>query len=190
MNRIPISNIPLTDAEQAPNPVAELFDEIQREMQVPMVPAFWRAQAVAPDVMSGVWAGFRQIVMGSSLPATVAGMIAYSVSAANRCHYCNSLHKLNCRSLGVDDATLAALDSNHEAIEPSRVREIIKFAVTAGTQPESLTAEDYDRVRKAGLSDREIVETISLAAWVTFADRIAESLKIDLDPPFVDALAA
>ena len=58
----------------------------------------------------------------------------------------------------------------------------------AGTDPINLTEVDYDRVREQGVSDEELMDIVALSAWATFADRMAESLKIELDSVFVEAL--
>lgn len=188
MERIAISNMPLMDESEATGQVAQVFDDIKRELEMPFVTNILKAPGVSPNVLSGLWDAFRQISVQTSLPASLAGMINYSVSAANKCHYCNSLHTVVCKTIGIDDETLQALSSDLEALAPQRVQEIIRFAVKCGTDPQSLTESDYDRVRDQGVSDEEMMEIIALSAWATMADRIADSLKIKLDQPFAQAL--
>ncbi len=188
MDRIPISNIPLIDEQEATGEVAQIFEDFKRELEIPFVTNIVRAPATSPRVLSGFWEAFRKIAIQTTLPASLASMINYSVSSANKCNYCNSIHTVVCKTIGIDDNTLQALSSDLEALAPQRVQEIIRFAVKVGTDPQSLVQSDYDRVRDQGVSDEELIEIIFLAAWATFADRIADSMKVRLDQTFVEAL--
>ncbi len=188
MQTLPVSGIQVIDEQEATGDTARVFDEIKREMEIPFVPNIFKVPATSPRILEAIWEAYRRIVLQTSLPATLASMIGYAVSAANKCNYCNSLHKINCRALGVDDDTLAALGGDLLTLSPRRVQEIIGFAVKAGTDPINLTQADYDRVREQGISDEELMDIVALSAWATFADRIADSLKIELDSVFVEAL--
>ena len=90
---------------------------------------------------------------------------------------------------GIDEEAMAALQRDLTSLTPQRVQEIVRFATKCGMEPQSLTMADYESVRKQGLSDQEIVEVIVYAAWCTFADRIADALKIEVDP-FIKQAAA
>ena len=188
MQTLPVSGIQVLDEQEASGDAARVFDEIKREMEIPFVPNILKVPATSPRILEAVWEAYRRIVLQTSLPATLASMIGYAVSAANKCNYCNSLHKINCRALGVDDDPLAALGGDLLTLSPRRVQEIIGFAVKAGTDPINLVQADYDRVREQGISEEELMDIVALSAWATFTDRIADSLKIELDSVFVEAL--
>ncbi len=188
MDRIPISGLPDQDEQQATGDVARIFEDMRREMDMPFVTNLFKTLALSPRILEGTWEMYRRVGLQTTLPQSLASMINFSVSAANNCHYCNSLHTVICKMVGIDDDTLTALNSDLEALAPQRVREVVKFAVKVGTDPQSLTTDDYDRLRDQGISDEEILEIIMLAAWGTFADRIADSLKVVLEPAFKQAL--
>ncbi|MFQ5973858.1 MAG: hypothetical protein ACE5Q3_16145 [Alphaproteobacteria bacterium] len=181
MVEIAVSELPLVEETEAEGEVARLFDDIKEKEQIPFVPNIWRGVAGSPELLEGFWKAYLS-TKTISLPAALTSMIGYSISAANRCTYCNTIYKVSCSMHGVDDEAMAALQADLTTLTPQRVQEIVRFATKCGMEPESLTKADYDRVRDQGLSDQEIVEVIVYAAWCTFADRIADALKIEVDP--------
>jgi alkylhydroperoxidase family enzyme len=90
-------------------------------------------------------------------------------------------HEVTCRTLGIDEETLAQLVEDLGAVNPLRVKAIIEFALKAAKHPQELVAEDYEYVRDQGVSDEEIVEIILIAAVGVFSDILADSLKIEVD---------
>jgi uncharacterized peroxidase-related enzyme len=188
MEQSPITGLTMVDEQSATGNIATLYDNIRRGMEIPFVPNIFKAQSPSGRIAEGVWEAFSKFVGQTTLPASLASMIGFSVAAANNCTYCNSLHKVSCRTIGIDDDTLTALSSDLGALTPERIQEIISFAVKVGSDPQSLEKADYDRVRDQGVSDDEIMEIITVAAWATFSDRLADALKVDLDDAFKDAL--
>ncbi len=157
---------------------------------MPFVINLFKASAGSPRILKGLWAAYATLIGQTTLPASLASMIGFAVSAANKCDYCNSLHTVACRTIGIDDDMLTAINSDLEALTPQRVQEIIRFAVKAATSPQDLVEADYERVRDQGISDEEIAEIVIVAAWATFTDRIADSLKIGIDVQVRQALAS
>ena len=168
--------------------VSEIFAEIQRELGIPFVPNIGKALALSPTAVKGYWAVFNQVFLKSSLPTSLAAMILYSIASANNCNYCGSIHKVTCRTVGIDEETLSALDDNLSVLAPKRVQAIVSFARKCAMDPQSLVSDDYQHLREQGISDEEIVEIISLAALGNFLDTIADSLKLDVDEAISEAL--
>ncbi|NJN55975.1 MAG: hypothetical protein HC804_15230 [Anaerolineae bacterium] len=63
-------------------------------------------------------------------------------------------------------------------MNPHRIRVIIEFALKCALTPQSLEAEDYDRVRDQGVSDEELVEIIFIASFANMTDTLADALKL------------
>ena len=173
------SKEPIAPIEEgaATGEVAEIYENIKRGLQVPFVPNIDKVLAVAPSALKGTWGVFENVLLGSSLPIPLRAMILYSISNANRCQYCGSIHKVTCRSIGVDEHTLAALDSDLAALAPVRVQAIVKFGVKCAMDPHNLSEADYEEVRAQGISDAEMVEIIALAALGNYLDTIADALR-------------
>ena len=185
------SSEPIAPIEEsaATGEIAELYEEIKRGFQVPFVPNIDKVLAVAPNALKGTWGAVDNVLLGSSLPMPLRAMILYSIANANQCQYCGSIHKVTCRSIGVDEHTLAALDSDLAALAPVRVQAIVKFALKCAMDRHNLSDADYEEVRAQGISDAEMVEIVALAALGNYLDTIADALKIEIDGPIAEALA-
>ena len=168
--------------------VAEIYEEIQREFGIPFVPNLSKTLANSPNAVKGYWEAVKNILLKTSLPTSLAAMILFSIASASKCNYCGSIHKVTCRTVGIDEDTLSALDSNLDALSPRRVQTIVAFAKKCATDRLNLVDEDYESVREQGVSDAEMVEIIALAALGNFLDTIADSLKLDLDEAIAQAL--
>ena len=185
-----MSRMPLVQDADAPTDVAEMYEEIKREMGIPFVPNMDRALALAPNALKGTWEALRNVFLQTNLPMTLATMILLSVSAANKCKYCAPIFKATCMTVGVDEDSLAALDKDLEGLAPERVHAIVKFARKCALDRGNLSDVDFDEVRALGVSDEEIVEIISLAALANYLNTVADSMQIDLDEAISAALAA
>lgn len=168
--------------------VAATFAEIQRELGIPFVPNIGKTLALSPSALKGYWAVFNNVFMKTSLPNSLAAMILYTIASANNCNYCGSIHKVTCRTVGIDEETLSALDNNLSALAPKRVQAIVSFARKCAMDPQSLISTDYEGLYEQGISDEEVVEIISLAALGNYLDTIADSLKLDVDEAIAEAL--
>lgn len=188
MAELPVSQLPTTEEETASGEVAQTFDDIKRVMEIPFVPNIYKAVATAPNALAGTWSLHQAVGLQTSLPMSLAAMIEYSIANARNCQYCSSVHQVTCKTLGVDEETLAALSGNLEALAPRRVQEIIKFAQKCALAPQSLTAADYDAVRDQGVSDDELTEIIALAAMANYFDTLADCMKIEVDSVIREAL--
>jgi uncharacterized peroxidase-related enzyme len=183
-----VSQLPRIQETEASGEVADIYDEIQREMGIPFVPNIDKMLAISPSALAGKWQVLRNVFLQTSLPTSLAAMILYTVAAANKCNYCGSIHKVTCRTVGIDEDTLAALDSDLTGLSPRRVQAIVAFAKKCATDRQSLVDADYDSIREQGVSDEEIVEIISLAALGNYLDTLADSLKVEVDEAIAQAL--
>ena len=190
MAQVEVSNFTVFEEQDASAEVTEVFDDMKRTLGIPFVTALFKQTGMAPTVVQGTWSAFKTIFGGATLPASLATMILYNIAAVKNCQYCSTIHQATCRTLGVDEETLAALDGDLEALAPRRVQAIIKFAQKCALDPQSLVKADYDTVRDQGVSDEELMEIIGLAALGNFLDTLADAVKIDVDDVFKQPAAA
>ena len=189
MDDQPASGIAPVAESEATGEIASEYADIRRVLELPFVPNFFRATAHAPRVLAGSWALERNLFVQTGLPMRLAAQILLAISAARNCGYCASVHRLTCQSLGVDEATLCALEDDPSVLPPGRERTAVGFARRAALEPLSLGPADYEAVRDAGFSDRELVELAGLAALGNYLDTMAETLKVPLDDILRQALA-
>jgi uncharacterized peroxidase-related enzyme len=178
MSYVPIIKLTSVEEQEASGEIADLFDDIRRELGAPYVGLAYRAMALSPATLTSGWIMYRDFLQRATLPPSLLYMIHYTISSARDCQYCSTGFKFACRSVGVDEEMLATLVNDLDAVNPRRVQEIIKFAVRCALDPQSLAEADYDRVRDQGVSDEELVEIIGWAAIAMYNDTISDSMKL------------
>jgi uncharacterized peroxidase-related enzyme len=188
MPNLTISNLPIVEEEDATGDVARIYDELKREYQIPFVPNMAKALAASPAALAMHWDFSRSLLQHSTLPQALTAMILYTIAETGNCEYCSAGNELTCRTLGVDEETLSALVQDLGNVSPERIRAIIEFALKASHEPQHLVAEDYQRVRKQGITDEELVEIIFVAAVGNYSDTLADALKIEVESMVADAL--
>jgi len=181
MKTLPISQIQYIPPETADSELTELFDEIQRITDTPVVNNMWLILGNSICVLTGSWQLFFNLYLQGSLPMTLKGLILFSVAAAHHCQYCGAVHEVACRFLGVNEASLEAIVQDLGRLTPERTRKIIQFAVRCADEPLTLKEEDYAQIRDFGITDVEIVEIVSLAAMGSYFDILADALKLEVD---------
>jgi uncharacterized peroxidase-related enzyme len=184
-----VTRMPLIHEEQASGAVAEIYDEVKRDMQIPVVPNALKALAVSPAALATYWDFSRSFYEHTTLPESLTSMILYTIAETANCTYCSATHELTCRTLGVDEETLRALVEDLGNVSPERVRAIIAFALKASREPQSLEGADYERLHGMGVTDAELVEIVFVAAIGKYLDILADALKIPVDPMVAEALA-
>jgi alkylhydroperoxidase family enzyme len=97
-------------------------------------------------------------------------------------------NELLCRTLGIDESTLAQVARDLGNVNPERVREIIQFCIKMSKNPQSMTNNDFDRLREFGVSDEEILEIVIVASHAVSADIIADTLKVPVESDVYSAL--
>jgi uncharacterized peroxidase-related enzyme len=179
-----MSHFQIMDEGAAEGEVAEVFDEIKRVMEIPFVPNIMKSQGLSASALKGTWGALSNVFLRTNLPMSLASMILYSIAAARNCEYCSAVHKMTCKTVGIDEDTLAALEKDLEALTPRRVQQIVKFAQKCAAAPATVTEEDYEGVRAEGVSDEEIVEIVALAALGNYLDTLADAIRVDVDDVF------
>lgn len=189
MTYLSTNGLPFIEEHEATGEVAQIYDAVKREMQMPFVLNILKAIAASPDMLAFQWEMTKAYNTHLSLPQSLVGMIGYTISTNNNCTYCSVLSELSCRSLGIEEETLDRLVEDLGSVNPQRVQAIIEFALKVAGDPKSLVRSDYDKVRDQGISDEEIVEIIFVSAMSAFLDTLADALQIDVDEMMSQALA-
>ena len=183
-----MSDLPIIEEEDATGEVAGIYADIKRELQLPIVPNHLKVLAVSPAALTTYWDFTRSFYRNTTLPDSLTSMILFAIAERANCQYCSASHELTCRTLGVDEETLRSLADDLGHVSPQRVQAVIEFAIKVAEDPQSLAAEDYERVREQGVTDEELVEIILIAAIGKFNDTLADAVKIEIDDMVVEAL--
>ena len=188
MTYLTTTGLPVIEEDEATGEVAEIYDEIRREMQLPVVPNYLKAVSVSPDMLAFVWDIFRAYDKYTTLPKSLIAMISYTIATRGNCTYCSASHELTCRTLGIDEDTLDYLIKDLDHVNPQRIRAIIEFTLKAAKHPQELVRADYDKLRDQGVTEEELVELVLIAGFSVMSDVLADALQVEVDSMVTEAL--
>jgi uncharacterized peroxidase-related enzyme len=188
MYSLTVSELPVIEEEEATGEVARIYADVKRDLQLPMVPRHLKVLATSPATLAIYWDFIRSFYQNTTLPASLTSMILFAIAERANCQYCSASHELTCRTLGVDEETLRLLADDLGHVSPQRVQAVIEFAIKVAEDPQSVAAEDYERVREQGVTDEELMEIMLVAALGKFNDTLADAAKIDVDDMVAESL--
>ncbi|NDE00805.1 MAG: alkylhydroperoxidase [Gammaproteobacteria bacterium] len=118
---------------------------------------------------------YNELMLGDSrLSPLEREMIAVVVSSANRCYYCLTAHGQAVRDMSGDPSLGEALVMNYRIARiPRRQRAMLDFAHQLTVDPTADAAPARERLRKAGFSDRDLWDIISVTAFFNMTNRLA-----------------
>ncbi len=161
----------------------ELYNDILQNGFGADSPINWFAsQAIRPDILESTWLLTKRILIGGELPPTLKQMIALTISKNNNCRYCTKTHTGALEALGVSKEIIEScvLDPDLRQL-PLQHREVLKFAIKAAKDPNGLDKEDYQELKNNGMSQKEIMEVIMMAAFTNFINTWADASGIETD---------
>ncbi len=114
-------------------------------------------------------------------------MIAVVVSSANHCLYCLVAHGAAVRKLSGDPLLGEVLVMNYREAEITpRQRAMLDFAWKATTSPKETGAQDRERLREAGFSERDIWDIANVTGFFNFSNRVAMATGMTPNPEYHD----
>lgn len=118
---------------------------------------------------------------GSGLPRVQEESIATVVAVANQCRYSALTHAGFLRRTTRDHqlATMLLNDYTQASLAPTD-RLMLDFALKLTQRPSSITKSDVEKLRQAGLEDRQILAVVLLTCLYNFMDRLADGLGVDV----------
>jgi uncharacterized peroxidase-related enzyme len=161
-------------------PEAELPDDIraiyeQHRAKIGFVPNVFRAYARRPEHFRA-FMQYHDVLMRApgGLSRAEREAIVVAVSAANRCLYCTIAHGAALRVVGKDPiaADQIAADWRSAEIAP-RLRAVLGFATRLSEPGYAPSEEDFTELRAHGLSDDDIWDAASVAAFFGMSNRMA-----------------
>jgi uncharacterized peroxidase-related enzyme len=125
---------------------------------------------------------YNDLMLGDSgLSKLEREMIAVVVSSINRCFYCLVSHGAAVRALSGDPALGEMLVMNYRVAGLSkRQRAMLDFTAKLTEESHCIGEPDRQRLRDAGLSDREIWDVAAVASFFNMSNRMASA--VDMRP--------
>lgn len=158
----------------------ELLDAVEKKYGA--VPNSFRTMAGAPAGLKG-FLGLSADLEAGVLPFETRYQIAIAVSEINGCPYCLSAFTAIGKGHGMKDETLAAC--RRAGSDDPKIDAMLKFAVAIVKERGSVTNEDFQKVKSAGVSDEEVQEVVANVCLFTFANYINLVIGTEVDFPLV-----
>ena len=121
-----------------------------------------------------------QVLLRGESPLTEAEreLIAAYVSSRNACMFCMSSHAAVARYLFKDQKGVVdiVLDDYHTAPISEKLKALLNIAGKVQQSGKAVTAEDVAEARKAGANDRDIHDTVLIAATFSLFNRYVDGL--------------
>jgi uncharacterized peroxidase-related enzyme len=179
-----MTNVPPLLPENAPDDVNRIYEDFYRRMLFPSPPNFIMTLGHSATAARGTWDLVRNVLVSGEIPRWTKEMMFVAISRDRQCRYCAAAHLACCRMLGVNPDTLESLVNDIDAIPDARLRDMIRFAVKCSHDPQGLTQDDYETLRRHGLTQSEIVEIIAMSALAVYANIVADATAMEDDPMF------
>ncbi len=168
------------DPTTATGTTKQLLDGVQKGLGA--TPNLFRVAAQSPAALEALVSLFGAVGKGR-LDARTRESVALAVSEFDACDYCLSAHSALGKRAGLDDEDLAKA-RRADADDPRRAailhlgRALVE---TRGRVDDAALVE----VRRAGLSDGEIVEVVANVALTIFTNYLNELAATEIDFPVV-----
>ena len=113
-----------------------------------------------------------------TLSAADRELIGAYVSSLNGCVFCRTSHAAiaACHLNGDEASVESVLSAPSQAPISSKLKALLAIAARVQQSGRSVRAEDVSRAREAGASDREIHDTVLIAAVFCFFNRYVDGL--------------
>jgi uncharacterized peroxidase-related enzyme len=182
-----ISRLGVADEETAPARVKGLYETCRAHYGY--VPNWIQALAVHPGVLqrfSNYYENLFNAAQGR-LAMAEREMIAAVVSSANGCSYCTLHHTGGLATQTENNQRAQRIAHNYREVDLShREKAMCDFAMKVTEGPDRMHDSDFEELRSAGLDDEEIFETLEIAAFFSFSNRLATPLAILPDSQLFD----
>ncbi len=114
----------------------------------------------------------------SPIPEAERELIAAYVSSRNDCQFCTMSHAAASRELFGPERDLVdcVIEDIDQVDLAPKLRSLLNIAVKVAKNGKAVTSEDVEAARKAGANDREIHDTVLIAATFCMYNRYVDGL--------------
>lgn len=183
-----VSRLRVPDLDELTNPgVRGFFSRQQREEG--LTSNWFRALSLNEADLERL-NGYLLPLLGTDgrggLSAREREVIATVVSGENRCAYCHTNHANKLGKLAGDWSFGQRVAIDHHQVDEltDRERALGDLAVAVNNHPQSIRDADLDHLRDLGLDDHQILEGISIAAFIGATNRIGVALAVPPNPEY------
>lgn len=152
--------------EKATPEVKGLLEGVQKKLG--KLPNIFQNLGNSPTVLKA-YLDLSGAAGNTSFSPKLREQIALVVGQSNQCNYCLSAHSAIGKATGLSDDQISAARKGH-AKEGAKEEAIIQFAKSVVEKKGAMSAAEVEALKKAGVSDKELVELILLISMNIFTN--------------------
>lgn len=179
-----VSRFGTVEPEELPEDLRQRVQAIAEKSG--FVPNIFRALGHRPDELRA-FMDYHDVLMEreGGLSKAERELVVVATSGANHCTYCVVAHGAILRIRSKDPYLADRVATNPWAVElPPRERAIVDLALQLATDSATLTEDDLDAARAAGLTDEEIWQVGAITAFFAMSNRLAHLMALRPNPEF------
>jgi len=175
-----MSRISAIEKNEVSEDVQEIFTEI--ESAFGKVPNLFKTYAHFPPLLKANWDKVKALMMQGNLSRKIKEAIAVLVSKDNSCSYCVAAHTAALKSIGVTEEEIEVIENDIENSDfTEKERKLITFARKANKDPNRITDEEFEGLKKTGATEPEIVEALGVMELFAAFNKFLDSLNVEVD---------
>jgi uncharacterized peroxidase-related enzyme len=172
--------ISVVEKNEVSEDVQEIFTEI--ESAFGKVPNLFKTYSHFPPLLKANWDKVKALMMQGNLSRKAKEAIAVLVSKDNSCSYCVAAHTAALKSTGVTEEGIEVIENDIEKSDfTEKERKLITFARKANKDPNRITDEEFEVLKKTGATEPEIVEALGVMELFAAFNKFLDSLNVEVD---------
>ena len=177
-------DLPIPEIKDMPEDTQKYFQICQEKLG--MIPNVLTAYSQNLKQLDGFTRLYNELMLGESeLSKLEREMVAVVVSSENKCFYCLVAHGAAVRVLSGDPQLGEHMVMNYRSAKlDKRQRAMLDFASHLTHSPATVTEDDIQTLRDAGLSDRGIWDLSNLIGFYNMSNRVAIASDMQPNPEY------
>jgi uncharacterized peroxidase-related enzyme len=177
-----MSRLPIPARDNAPDASKPSLDAVNKRLGA--APNMVRLIAVSPATLIGL--ASLSGAVAKTFDVKSRERIALAVAQVSGCNSCPSAHTYLGLNLAKISPEEVALNRKGASSDP-KADAVVRFAAKVAEARGHVSDDDLAAVHKAGYTDAQVVETVSIVAENTFTNLINNVAQTDIDLPAVQA---
>ena len=160
-----MTRVATINADTASTETKSLIEVLQKKLGT--VPNIFKNMGHSPAVLKA-YMGLNEAAAQTSLSPTLREQISLIVGQTNHCNYCLSAHSTIGMSVGLSETDVINARKGHG--KSPKEEAILQFAKSVVEKRGVLPTAEIDALKKAGVTDKELVEIIFLISINMFTN--------------------
>ncbi len=171
--------IELPDMETVDEPIKKQFEKVKEFTGE--VGEMVRILAIRPDILDMTNHMVKTLLFSQSdLDINTKEYIAIVVSLENGCTMCVGEHERIAKLLGIPEELIDRIKEGFEDADLQEgQKQLLRFCIKAAKQSYKVTPEEVEALRKAGYTDSQLLEAVTLVGYFNYINTISNAMGVD-----------